>query len=241
MEPEVEKTKSSKRKIVIILVFAVILALASIATAYYYFKIKDLTPSDTSTSKGCACYFVKSTDTVKSCATATAQMAYEFRTGTVGTNGVCSASCDSSTASAISTSQITTPTILSCKIADFSSNPGCIDISISQETDKRAAGEIDPLLPTTITAKFKNPSNPSTSSDYFSGFSIISNGEKTEFQPAQATTVGTAENKTYSVSTVVKDFKSADSLTVQAFGKTTSVPRLACATRPRPKAGWPCR
>ncbi|MCK9368771.1 hypothetical protein M0R04_02220 [Candidatus Dojkabacteria bacterium] len=222
MNPDLEKTKKSKRKITIILVVAVVLAIASIITAFFYFKIIDLSPSDTNASQGCACYFVKATDTVKSCATATPQMAYEFRTGTVGSSGACSASCDTNTALPISTNEAGVPTILSCKIADFVANPGCIDISVSQESDKRAAEEIDPQLPTTITAKFANPSNAVDASDYFSGFSIISNGEKVEFQPAQATTTGTGASKTYSVTTIIKNFKSANSLTLQAFGKTTT-------------------
>lgn len=215
-------TKKSKRKVVTILIVTIFLAFASIATAYYYFQIKDLSPQETSASQTCACYFVKATSNVQSCQNADPKMAYEFRTGKIKEDGTCSANCDVTTASPISSAS-STPTILSCKINEFNSDYGCIDIALSQEDGKRSANEVDPGRDLGITAKFNLPTTLSNPEDpFYSNFSILVNGVREDFQLAQAKTTGSGVDTTYEVTKTLKDFSENDSLTVQAFGKTVA-------------------
>ena len=219
MDPLVQ-AKKSKKTITLILVLTAFLAVVSVVIGYYYLQIQDLSPQDSNASSGCACYFVSSDTESKSCSTFTPKNAFEFQTGTIQSNGSCSATCDLRTASSLVHQ---TENIAACKISDFTIAPGCVDISIEDDAKKRYANEVPSDKEVTISAKFQTPSNlASTDSDYFSNFSFIINGEKIEIKASDAKSVGAGVEKSYTISTKVKGFKSADTLNVQAFGTSST-------------------
>lgn len=212
--------KRTKKTVTLILVFTAILAVASLITGYFYLKINDISPQNTNASQGCGCYFVAATDTVKSCADANPKMAYEFQTGTIQSNNNCSASCDLRTASSLKEENQTT---LACRVDDFAINPGCVDISIEDSAQKRYANKVEPGQKLTIKAKFTTPKNITTpDQDFYSGFSFVVNGAKTEMQKDQATSSGTGVDKEYLVTTTIPDYSTSDTLSIQAFGQSTT-------------------
>jgi fimbrial isopeptide formation D2 family protein len=219
MEPKNRKSKIVTR---VILAVTAILAVVSIGTAYYFYQIKDVSPKDSSAAEGCGCYFILANSEVTSCSAAKPENAFEFRSGTVNSNGQCSATCDPRTAATIKTSQ-TAPTILGCEVANFSANPGCIDVAITNSENERLAEGVSPDEAITVKAVFTQPSTVSnTEEDYYTAFSFTLNGEKVEVDKSSAEITGQGGDKRYTVSTQVDDYKGAEKLTVQAFGTSVT-------------------
>ncbi|MBI2357213.1 hypothetical protein HYV12_04150 [Candidatus Dojkabacteria bacterium] len=228
MEPKSNKSKTLTK---IILGVTVLLAFVSIGTAYYFFQIKDVSPTDTTATNGCGCYFVQADEKITSCSTAKPENAFEFRTGFIGSDGKCSATCDPRTAATISSSQAA-PTILGCEVSEFPSTPGCIDLAIKNSEGERIAEGIAPTDAVTVEATFAPPSSvTSGDTDYYDGFSFTINGEKIDIDKTSAETTGSGGDIKYTVSTQVTDYGDAEKLSVQAFGASatnTEVTSLAC-------------
>lgn len=227
MDP-ITAAKQSKKTVTIILVITGILAIASVITGYYFLQINDISPQNSSASQGCACYFVATNDKITSCSDATTKDAFEFQTGTEQSNNTCSALCDLRSASSISTSAgQEQPTVLACRVSDFPTNPGCIDLSLENESEKRFANEVPKGQDLTVKAKFSTPYTADASNtDFYGSFSFVINGEKVDVPAAQAVTSGTGTEKQYIVSTKVSDYSSADAISIQAIGESTSGSQL---------------
>lgn len=219
MEPTNKRSKTLTR---VILVITAILALVSIGTAYYFYQIQDVSPTDTSAVDGCGCYFILADSEITSCSVAAPQNAFEFRTGTINSEGQCSVTCDPRTAASVKSSQ-ESPTILGCNVEQFSATPGCIDMAILNSEDERIANSVSPDEAVTLQATFKAPSNTSSTDDNpYKGYSFTINGEKVEISSESAEVTGTGGDKTYTVTTQVSDYKDAEKLSLQAFATTNT-------------------
>lgn len=219
MEP-IAEVRQSKKTVTLILIITAILAIASVVTGYYYFQIQDISPQDSNASNGCGCYFIAQTDSVSNCSTANPKMAYEFRSGQIGSDGKCSAQCDLTTSSKLVSTDATT---LSCNVTDFPINPGCIDLSVENSQLERYANTVPSNASLNLKAKFSTPTNAQNpDQDFYSKFSFLINGEKTEIDLSKANITGEGLQKEYEVSTQLKEYASADSLTIQAFGTSTT-------------------
>lgn len=218
-----DQTKNRSKTVTkIILVVTAILALVSIGTAYYFYQIQDISPTDTSAAEGCGCYFILANSAIPNCSVAKPENAFEFRTGTVNSSGQCSASCDSRTAATIKSS-IAAPTIEGCEVQEFSANPGCIDVAVTNSENERLAEGISPEETATLKAVFTQPSTfVDSDQDYYSAFSFTVNGEKIEIDKENAEISGEGGDKRYTVSTDISDYKGAEKLTIQAFGTSVS-------------------
>lgn len=216
----IAEVRQSKKTVTAILIITAVLAITSVITGYFYFQIKDVSPKDSSATEGCACYFVASTDAVQSCGNANPKMAYEFRTGDFSQGGVCSANCDLKTTFPLVNES---SELLSCKLDKFTINPGCVDISVEDSNEKRYSNSVPIDTTLNIKAKFTTPSNsPDATKDFYSNFSFLINGEKTDIQLDQATATGEGLKKEYMITTQLKNYSQADSLTIQALGKSTT-------------------
>ncbi len=228
MEPQNKRSKTLTK---VILGVTVLLAIISLGTAYYFYQIQDISPTDTSATNGCGCYFILADSNLSSCSVAKPENAFEFKTGSITEDGQCSATCDPRTAAPIMSSEAT-PTILGCTVTDFPAIPGCIDVAVVNADNERLPEALSPDDSITIKATFAAPSTVSnTEDDLYSGFSFAINGEKIEVDLAGAEVTGIGGDKKYTVSTQVSDFKNADKLTIQAFGTSitnTEVTSAAC-------------
>ncbi len=227
-----DKNKT-KTVVTTILVITFLLGVAAIVTAYYYLQIKDVTPQNSNAAQTCGCYFVRTTSTVKSCADANPKLGFEYRTGTVQSNGSCSASCDLRTAATLVSdstavgSSTTNGSIIACNATSSTATLGCSDISIEDASGNRYAGSITPTTPVTIKAKFVIPSSVYVQGqDFYKDFSFLINGNKVTVDPTDIQTSGSDQDKTYTVSTKVTTYNGADTLTVQAFGNTVTNTQL---------------
>jgi hypothetical protein len=156
MDP-ITAAKQSKKTVTIILVITGILAIASVITGYYFLQINDISPQDSSASQGCACYYVATNDKITSCSDATTKDAFEFQTGTEQSNNTCSALCDLRAASSLATaSGQEQPTVLACRVSDFPTNPGCVDLSLEDESEKRFANGVPQGQELTVKGKVLN-------------------------------------------------------------------------------------
>ncbi|HVX93196.1 MAG TPA: hypothetical protein VHA74_03740 [Candidatus Dojkabacteria bacterium] len=223
----------TKTIITAILVVTLLLGVAAIVTAYYYLQVKDVTPQNTNAAQACGCYFVNTTDTLKSCSDADPKQAFEYRTGTVQTNGSCSASCDLRTAATlVNTSttvggSTTNGSVISCKANNSASAFGCIDLSVENPDGNRYANSITPTTPITIKAKFVIPSSVYVQGqDFYKDFSFLINGNKVSVDTKDIVTTGTDQDKSFTVSTKMTGYNGADTLTIQAFGNTVTNTQL---------------
>lgn len=222
MDPIVA-AKKSKRTVTIILVITALLAIASVVTGYYFLQINDVAPKDSNASDGCACYYVSTTDKITSCSDATTKDAFEFQTGTVQSDDSCSASCDLRTASQLVTAA---KSVVACKVNDFPINPGCIDVSIEDKNQKRYANEVTQGQELVLKAKFAIPSNESLPDTFYKSFAFLVNGVRSDVAIDQATTTGENSEKIYTISKTINDYSSADALTVQALGISSTGDQL---------------
>jgi len=219
-----DKAKS-KRVITIVLIISAVLGLAAIATAYYYYQIRDVTPQEGNANleEGCGCYFVIASDEINSCADATPKNAFAFKPGIIE-NDVCTAECDTRSAPELrQLSQSTTFDILSCRLETFSSNPGCLDISIEDSEGKRIGDSIFPEDSITLNAKFNIPEILSSpDQEYYESYYFVVNGSKIDADKDSAEVSGGGTDREFSISTQITDYEDADTLTVQAFADSIS-------------------
>lgn len=213
MDPK-SQAKKSKKLVSIILVITAILAIISVIIGYYYLQINDVAPTQTKASQGCACYFVASSDSIKSCADADTKDAFQFQVGTTNSSNTCSAKCDLTSASPL----VTNATPLACRLNTFTATPGCVDISIENDEEKRYANSVPTGKDLNVKAKFTIPSNSTAQDDFYNSFSFVINGEKKDFQVAQAASTGQGPSKEYIIETKLSDYSSFDALTIQAIG-----------------------
>lgn len=213
MDPK-SQAKKSKKLVSIILVITAILAIIAVIVGYYYLQINDVAPTQTKASQGCACYYVASSDSIKSCADADTKEAFQFQVGTTNSSNTCSATCDLAAASPL----VSSGTPLACRLNTFTATPGCVDISIENEEEKRYANSVPTGKDLNIKAKFTIPSNSTAQEDFYNSFSFVINGEKKDFQVAQTSSTGQGASKEYVVETKLSDYANFDALTIQAIG-----------------------
>ncbi len=214
-----DKSKS-KKVITLILIISAILGLAAIATSYYFTQIRDVTPGDSSAANGCGCYFVDTSNGVSSCTDANPKMAFAFKTGTIQSDGSCSANCDLRLAPATVNSD--DEQIIKCEIATgFSASPGCIDLSLQNSSGNIITNEISPDQSAKVSATFNVPQTLATDdTDFYKSFSIVVNGERTNLDVTDVAKTGSGKTAIYTASTDLTDLGDSDTLTLQAFGSS---------------------
>lgn len=222
------EAKKSKKLVITILIIATVLGALSIGAAYYFNNIDNLSPTESSATEGCGCYYIDTTSGISSCSEATTKDAFEYKVGVKDNDGKCSTICDLRLAS--ETTGGTEAEIISCNSTGISATPGCLNLSVknSSEQNLTTAVPIDETL--SVKAYFR-PRTVVEGSDPYTKFSFVINGEKIDIDVTEATVTGEGIDSIYEVSTEYSQYGDADKLSVQAFGDgplTSDITSEAC-------------
>ncbi len=211
-------TSKTKKTVYIILGLSLLIGLIAVGVGYYLLNTEDISPTNTSASKSCACYYAVTTDTARTCNDLSSKSAFEFQVGSVKSDGNCSVVCDTKLASNVVGGNDKVD-IISCKVDNFA-NAGCLDVSIQNDKGDKYANSIMYNEKPIIVTKFKLPENQTVNTNTYKSFQYVINGQKIEITDAGKQVIN-EEDKTVSVKHQLDSIPTdADKLTVQAFANT---------------------